>query len=94
VESNANSFEGGVAKWKFPVTDLTGSKTLKVKSKNWNALALVPVLMLTLVAIGGVAYLAFASVRHAKRPAVVRCSSCGASVTAGSAFCNACGTRL
>ena len=94
VDSNAEAVEGSIAKWSIPVTDLFHPKSLWAKSEKWNFFLLVPLAMLSLAGAAAVAFLLTRTLRQREAAALVRCSTCGAAVPGGSAFCNACGTKL
>jgi len=96
VESNADSKEGGVARWNIPVADLATSKILIAKSRSFNWVFLVPSALGFLCVISALFFLVYSRARKSRLPAVptVACAACGASVPDGSTFCSFCGNRM
>jgi len=94
VDSNAEAVEGSIAKWSIPVADLFHPKSLWAKSEKWNLWLLVPITLLFFAGASAVAFFVTRTLRKREATAQVRCSHCGAAVPGGSAFCNACGTKL
>ncbi len=96
VETNADVFDGSVARWSIPVTDLVSRKILSAKSRSWNWLVIIPAAAcaaLIVISLFAVVYKTAAKSAGSTVPAF-RCSACGASVPSGSAFCSFCGLPL
>jgi len=96
TESNADSREEATAHWTIPISELGKSKILTVTSRSVNWVLVIPAIVILVGAIaGGVLFIYFTS-RKSRAPALpaTPCSSCGASVPAGSSFCNFCGEKI
>jgi hypothetical protein len=96
VESNADSKEGGIARWSMPVSDLVSSKKLVAKSRSWNWPLLIVAGTILLGIFGVLLFLVYSNVQKSQSPPIptVLCAACGAKVSSGSTFCNFCGNKM